>query len=287
MSTTPRLSRTAARARAIRPARATRGIRHLRTRGAPRLVVDTIGHRPRLAWAVTTGGRRADGTPSRMTSYVDARTGTVLRREEDIETVDGSGQSLYSGTVPLKLTQSGSTYQLKDPTRGNTYTNDVNNKADSIFCHALRGQLPGRHHVHQLDPDVRQRHQQQPRVGRRRRAVRHQRDLGLLQPGARPQRHLRQRHRLLQPRPLRLELRQRLLGRHQDDLRRRRRGQLRPARLAGRGRPRDVARRHREHRQPDLLRRVRRPQRVHLGHLRHDGGVLRQQRERPGRLPDR
>ncbi len=134
MSTTPRLSKAAAQARAVRPARATRGIRHLEARGAARLVIDTIGHRPRLAWAVTTGGRHADGTPSRLTSYVDARTGAVLRREEGIETVDGSGQSLYSGTVPLKLTQSGSTYQLKDPTRGNTYTTDMNNKADSIFC---------------------------------------------------------------------------------------------------------------------------------------------------------
>ena len=32
-----------------------------------------------LAWAVTTGGRHADGTPSRLTSYVDARSGAVLR----------------------------------------------------------------------------------------------------------------------------------------------------------------------------------------------------------------
>ncbi len=58
----------------------------------------------------------------------------MLRREEGIETVDGSGQSLYSGTVPLRVTQSGSTYQLKDPTRGNTYTTDLNNKTDSILC---------------------------------------------------------------------------------------------------------------------------------------------------------
>jgi Zn-dependent metalloprotease len=112
MSTSPRLSVAAAQERAIRPTKATRGISHVKAKGAPRLVVDTIGHRARLAWAVTTGGRRADGTPSRMTSYVDARTGAVLRREEGIETVDGSGQSLYSGTVPLKLTQSGSTYSL-------------------------------------------------------------------------------------------------------------------------------------------------------------------------------
>ena len=134
MSTTPRLSKEVAQARAVRPTKATRGISHLEAKGAPRLVVDTIGHRARLAWAVTTGGRHQDGTPSRMTSYVDARSGTVLRREEGIETVDGSGQSLYSGTVPLKVTQSGSTYQLKDPTRGNTYTTDFNNATDSFLC---------------------------------------------------------------------------------------------------------------------------------------------------------
>ena len=63
--------------------------------------------------------------------------------------------------------------------------------------------------------------------------------------------------------------------------------QLRPAGLPRRRRARDVARRHREHRRPDLLRRVRRPQRGDVRHLRHDGRVLRRQRQRPGRLPDR
>ncbi len=58
----------------------------------------------------------------------------MLRREEQIQTVDGSGQSLYGGTVPLQLTLSGSTYQLKDGTRGNTYTTDMNNKSDSYLC---------------------------------------------------------------------------------------------------------------------------------------------------------
>jgi zinc metalloprotease ZmpA len=134
MSTTPRLTKASAAARALEPARAIRDITGMKSAGRPRLVVDTIGHRPRLAWAVVTGGRHADGTPSRLTSYVDARTAAVLRREERIETVDGSGQSLYSGTVPLKLTQSGSTYSLKDPTRGNTYTTDLNNATDSVLC---------------------------------------------------------------------------------------------------------------------------------------------------------
>jgi len=99
-----------------------------------RLVVDATSGTGRLAWEVVTGGTQKDGTPSRLATYVDARTGKVLWREQQIQTAEGSGQSLYSGTVPLQLTPSGSTYQLKDATRGNTYTTDLNNKEDSLFC---------------------------------------------------------------------------------------------------------------------------------------------------------
>ncbi|WP_457207617.1 M4 family metallopeptidase, partial [Nocardioides sp. P5_C9_2] len=98
------------------------------------LVVDATGAVPRLAWEVVTGGVQADGTPSRLRSYVDARTGKVFRTEQGIHTADGSGQSLYSGTVPLQLTQSGSAYLMKDATRGGTYTTDVNNGTDSMLC---------------------------------------------------------------------------------------------------------------------------------------------------------
>ncbi len=114
--------------------RVTREIRKLRVEGAPRLVIDAIGGSPRLAWEVTSGGRYSDGTPSRLLTYVDARTGDVIRREERIQTADGDGHSLYSGTVPLQVTPSGSSYLLKDPTRGGTYTTDFGNKTDSLLC---------------------------------------------------------------------------------------------------------------------------------------------------------
>ncbi len=100
----------------------------------PALVVDATSATPRLAWTITTQGTQKDGTPSRIDWYVDARDGKLLRSEERIQTVDGDGASLYGGTVPLKLTQSGSSYQLKDPTRGNTYTTDMNNATDSFVC---------------------------------------------------------------------------------------------------------------------------------------------------------
>jgi Zn-dependent metalloprotease len=125
----------AATTRALAPSRVTRTISGLRSVGAPRLVIDATGATPRLAWQVMSGGTQADGTPSRLATYVDARTGEVLRSEQQIETVDGQGQTLWSGTVPLSVTQSGATYQLKnDGVRGGTYTTDMNNKSDSVFC---------------------------------------------------------------------------------------------------------------------------------------------------------
>ncbi len=134
LSTTPGLAASKAVATALRKSSATRDIARLRKAGPARLVVETLSGRPRLAWQVTTVGKRADQTPSRLSTFVDARSGTVLRREEHVVNVDGTGNSLYSGTVPLQVTKSGTTYQLKDPTRGNTYTTDMNGKTDSILC---------------------------------------------------------------------------------------------------------------------------------------------------------
>lgn len=96
---------------------------------AGELVVDATGATPRLAWEVVTDGVQADGTPSRLATYVDARTGLVIRSVQQIVNVDGTGNTLYSGTVPLSVTKSGTTYQLKnDGVRGNTYTVDMKNR---------------------------------------------------------------------------------------------------------------------------------------------------------------
>jgi len=134
VSVTPTVVRATAERAVTAVDRVTRAIRNVRVEGAPRLVVDAISGTPRLAWEVTTGGRYADGTPSRLLTYVDARTGSIIRREERIQTTDGDGNSLYSGPVGLQLTPSGSSYLLKDPTRGNTYTTDFGNKTDGILC---------------------------------------------------------------------------------------------------------------------------------------------------------
>ncbi|WP_151774172.1 M4 family metallopeptidase [Streptomyces abyssomicinicus] len=75
---------------------------------------------PRLAWETLVEGVQHDGTPSRLRVVTDALTGEKLHESEDIKT--GTGKSLYSGTVTLGTTLSGSTYQLTDTTRGSHKT---------------------------------------------------------------------------------------------------------------------------------------------------------------------
>ena len=134
LGVTPSVTKADATAAALAPSKVTRSIEGEAVRTAPELVVDATAGSPRLAWEVVSGGVQADGTPSRLASYVDARTGDVLRTEQQIQTADGSGHTLYSGTVPLTTTLASGTYQLKDATRGNTYTTDMNNASDSMFC---------------------------------------------------------------------------------------------------------------------------------------------------------
>ena len=134
LGVTPRASRAAAVDAALAPSTVTRAITGASVERAPELVVDATAAAPRLAWEVVSGGVQHDGTPSRLASYVDARTGEVLRTEQQVETADGSGNTLYSGTVPLTTTLASGTYQLKDATRGNTYTTDMGNKSDPMTC---------------------------------------------------------------------------------------------------------------------------------------------------------
>ena len=141
LGVTPAVTESAAAAAALAPSRVNRSVTGERA-SSSRLVVDATGTAPRLAYEVLTGGTQKDGTPSRLASYVDARTGKVVRTEQQIQTVDGLGQSLYGGTVPLQLTLSGSTYQLKDPTRGNTYTTDLGNASDPMRCQLFGSGCP-------------------------------------------------------------------------------------------------------------------------------------------------
>lgn len=96
----------------------------------PQLVVDALHGAPQLAWRTDVVGQDSLGNPVGRTVLTDAGTGRQIDAWDTIETASGDGKSLYGGTVPLETTLSGSAYQLKDPTRGNTYTGDAANKTD-------------------------------------------------------------------------------------------------------------------------------------------------------------
>ncbi|MEU7058631.1 M4 family metallopeptidase [Streptomyces sp. NPDC046197] len=104
-----------------------------RVTAKPQLVVDALHGAPRLAWRTNAVAQDSLGNPVARTVLTDARTGAQIDAWDSIETATGDGKSLYSGTVPLETTPSGSAYQLKDPTRGNTYTGDAANKTDLCF----------------------------------------------------------------------------------------------------------------------------------------------------------
>ena len=80
-----------------------------------------------------TTGVKADQTPSRLHTVVDARSGAVITSWDEI--VNGTGNSMYSGTVTLNTIQSGSTWQLKD-SHGN-YTTDLNGSTSSSAAGTL------------------------------------------------------------------------------------------------------------------------------------------------------
>ncbi|MFG2905989.1 M4 family metallopeptidase [Kitasatospora sp. NPDC048286] len=93
--------------------------------GAPELVVWAADGSPRLAHRTVVQGQRADGTPSRQEVITDAATGRVLATDEKVQTATGTGKGVNVGTVTLTTTQSGTSYQLKDASRGNQSTTDL------------------------------------------------------------------------------------------------------------------------------------------------------------------
>ena len=96
--------------------------------GTPELFVDASTGRGRLAWETVVSGWAPDGqTPSRLHVLSDALTGARIGEFDEIESVSGTGQSIYSGPVAVDTTLSGSTYSMVDPSRGNGRTCDMNN----------------------------------------------------------------------------------------------------------------------------------------------------------------
>ncbi|MFJ1702165.1 M4 family metallopeptidase [Kitasatospora sp. NPDC088346] len=119
VSTTPALAAPKAQATAL----AAEAGSSLQT--APRLVVWAADGSPRLAWETVVSSTEADGTPSKLHVVTDAATGTVIHKFEGVQT--GTGQGVFVGNVTIGTSLSGSTYQLKDTTRGGMYTTNMNN----------------------------------------------------------------------------------------------------------------------------------------------------------------
>jgi Zn-dependent metalloprotease/subtilisin-like proprotein convertase family protein len=90
------------------------------------LVVHALGATARLAWESTIDGFGANGI-SRLTVDVDAITGTVLREQEHV--LYGTGTSAWNGPNPVTLntTQSGGTFQMRDPVITNLSCQDAAN----------------------------------------------------------------------------------------------------------------------------------------------------------------
>ncbi|MCQ9131417.1 M4 family metallopeptidase [Streptomyces sp. IBSBF 2807] len=91
---------------------------------APRKVIWAANGTPVLAYETVVGGLQEDGTPNELHVITDATTGKKLYEYQGIET--GTGNTMYSGTVTLGTTQSGSTYNLTDAARGNHKTYNLN-----------------------------------------------------------------------------------------------------------------------------------------------------------------
>ncbi|MGV9329641.1 M4 family metallopeptidase [Streptosporangium sandarakinum] len=82
----------------------------------PRLVVHAAGPRPRTAWEVVVTGATANGTPSVLHVFVDARDGSVVDSYDDVRA--GTGNSFYNGNpVTIQTSGSGGSYSMTDGTR--------------------------------------------------------------------------------------------------------------------------------------------------------------------------
>ncbi|MFF4119368.1 M4 family metallopeptidase [Streptomyces sp. NPDC001714] len=86
---------------------------------------------PVLAYETVVGGFQDDGTPNQLHVITDAATGKKLFEYQGIENATGTGKTLYSGTVSLTTTLSGSTYSLTDASRGGHKTYNLKHTTSS------------------------------------------------------------------------------------------------------------------------------------------------------------
>jgi Zn-dependent metalloprotease len=182
---------------AILVARAAFGIEPQSAPEVDRVVYARGPAQPRLAWRV-----RLQGGESDETLLVAAQDGRLLDRWSNRETVaaTGTGRTLYSGNVAIGTNSIAGGFELRDPARGGGYT-----------INAATGIASGQIYKDATTAGATTR--SATRLRGRGRAFRRRHHLGLLQAGARPQRHRQRRQGRREPRALRPQVRQRLLER--------------------------------------------------------------------------
>ncbi|MFI6657303.1 M4 family metallopeptidase [Streptomyces sp. NPDC050523] len=121
---TPDISKAAAEQQGVKRARALGSTKA--TADSARKVIWAASGKPVLAYETVIGGLQDDGTPNQLHVITDAATGKKLFEYQGIENATGTGNTQYSGTVPLTTTQSGSSYTLTDGDRGGHKTYNLN-----------------------------------------------------------------------------------------------------------------------------------------------------------------
>ncbi|MEG3631914.1 M4 family metallopeptidase [Streptomyces poriticola] len=122
-TTTPRITAASAERQAVSAAEDA-GAQRPDAEGAPRKVVWAAEGEPVLAYETVVGGLQEDGTPNELHVITDAATGEKLYEYQAVH--NGTGHTVYSGTVELTTTRSGSSYNLTDGARGNHRTYNLN-----------------------------------------------------------------------------------------------------------------------------------------------------------------
>jgi Zn-dependent metalloprotease len=120
---TPKISAAKAETQAVAAAKAA-GAKAPDADRAPRKVIWAANGTPVLAYETVVGGLQEDGTPNELHVVTDAATGAMLYEYQAIH--NGTGNTMYSGTVTLGTAQSGSSYTLTDTARGNHKTYNLN-----------------------------------------------------------------------------------------------------------------------------------------------------------------
>ncbi|MFJ9820609.1 M4 family metallopeptidase [Streptomyces sp. NPDC101151] len=128
-SLTPQITAAKAEKQAVSAAK-TLGSAKTSADGARKVIWAGSG-KPVLAYETVVGGLQDDGTPNQLHVITDAATGKKLFEYQGIENATGTGKTLYSGSVSLTTTQSGSTYSLTDASRGGHKTYNLKHTTSS------------------------------------------------------------------------------------------------------------------------------------------------------------